>query len=355
MVVIGTHYDTWAYGVRDNTAGVTTQLEMARGLGVLLDAGWRPKRTLLVAFFGSEDRGVIGSTEFTEQMGAGMDRVVAFINPAHLAGSMFRASAVPALDEFLLETARRVEWGGTGTTIYDHWSANSESGEPLVGRLGGGTDHMSFLFPNGTPVISVGARSIGSRYHSICDDLHSMLEFTDPGLRYHASMSQISGLLAIRLAGADLLPFRYSSYAEEVAENLRDFEEVQRTKLGRIVVDVGRDIEQAGAWADAARRFETTVSGRLASGEGAASFVPLNRALMSVERALLNHRGIPGRPWYLHQIYAPQYHNGFAVEILPGLHDALFVQEVLGDAAPYESDLFESLLEATQIFEEIVR
>ena len=355
MVVIGTHYDTWAYGARDNTAGVTTQLEMASGLGALLDSGWRPKRTLLVVFFGSEDRGIVGSTEFTELLGAGMDRVVAFINPAHVAGERFQASAVPALDEFLLDAARRVEWGGTGTTIYESWSGSSESGEPRVGRLGGGTDHMSFLDHFGTPVISIGARADDGRYHSICDDFRSLSEFSDPGMRYQAAISQISGLLAIRLAGADLLPFRYSRYAEEVAEDLRDFEEVQRTELGRIVVDLGRDIEQADAWADAARRFEATVSGRLASGGDAASFISLNRALMSVERALLSRRGLPGRPWYLHQIYAPQFHNGFAVEKLPGLHDALFVQEDSDDAAAYEADLLESLLEATRIFEEVVR
>lgn len=31
-VVVGTHPDTWAYGARDNTSGVASQLEMARGL-----------------------------------------------------------------------------------------------------------------------------------------------------------------------------------------------------------------------------------------------------------------------------------------------------------------------------------
>ena len=355
MVVIGTHYDTWAYGARDNTAGVATLLEMARGLGVLLDAGWRPKRTLLVVFFGAEDRGIVGSTEFTELLGAGMQKVVAFINPAHLAGSRFRGSAVPALDEFLLDAARRVEWGQTGATIHEHWSVISESGEPQVGRLGGGTDHMSFLDHFGTPVISIGARSDDGRYHSICDDLRSLREFDDPGMHYQAAMSQISGLLSIRLAGADLLPFRYSRYAEEIAEDLRDFEAVQRTELGRVVVDVNRDIEQAGAWREAARRFEAMTNERLASGENAASFAPLNRALMRVERSLLSRRGLPGRSWYLHQIYAPQFHNGFAVRKLPGLHDALFTHGDVDDASAYESDLFDSLSEATRIFEEALR
>ena len=355
MVVIGTHYDTWAYGARDNTAGVATTLEMARGLGVLLDAGWRPKRTLLVVFFGAEDRGIVGSTEFTELLGAGMQRVVAFVNPAHLAGSRFRGSAVPALDEFLLDATRRVEWGQTGTTIHDHWAGSSESGQPQIGRLGGGTDHMSFLDRFGIPVISIGARSDDGRYHSICDDFRALREFDDPGMYYQAAMSQLSGLLGVRLAGADILPLRYSRYAEEISEDLRDFAEIQRTELGRIVVDVDRDIEQAGAWRDAARTFEAMANERLASGQNAASFVPLNRALMRVERSLLSRRGLPGRAWYLHQIYAPQFHNGFAVRKLPGLYDALFIHGDVGDASAYESELFDSLSEATRVLEEALR
>ena len=96
---------------------------------------------------------------------------------------------------------------------------------------------------------------------------------------------------------------------------------------------------------------------RLASGENVASFAPLNRALMRMERSLslLSRRGLPGRSWYLHQIYAPQYHNGFAVRKLPGLHDALFIHGDVDDASAYESDLFDSLSEATRIFEEALR
>lgn len=114
VVAIGSHWDTWAYGTGDNTAGATLLLEVARGLGALVDSGWRPKRTVLAAFFGAEDRGITGSTEFAEQLGAGVDKVVTFINPAHLGGSTFRASTVPALDEFLFDAARRVEWEGAG-------------------------------------------------------------------------------------------------------------------------------------------------------------------------------------------------------------------------------------------------
>ena len=352
MVAIGSHWDTWAYGATDNTAGVTMLLEVARGLGTLVDRGWRPKRTLLVAFFGSEDRGITGSTEFAEQLGAGVDRIVAFINPAHLVGSTFRGSTLPALDEFLFDATRRVEWGGTGRSIYQSWSGGA--GEPEVGRRYG-SDALAFLYHFGAPVMSIGASIEGTRYHSACDDFRSQRIFDDPDLLYQASMARLNGLLAMRLADSDLLPLRYSRYAEEVAEYLRELEEVQRTELGRVAISLDRHVEQAAKWAEAARGFEAEANRLLASSEGSSSLSRLNRALMKVERSLLIRRGLPGRFWYQHQIYAPELNNGFAVETLPGIRDALFLNENFDEAARYASDLLDSLHEATTIFQEAIR
>jgi N-acetylated-alpha-linked acidic dipeptidase len=42
---------------------------------------------------------------------------------------------------------------------------------------------------------------------------------------------------------------------------------------------------------------------------------------MTAERALLDPDGIPGRPWYRHQIYAPKY--TYAPEMLPGVAEAV--------------------------------
>ena len=352
MVVIGSHWDTWAYGTTDNTAGATVLLEVARGLGTLVDRGWRPKRTLLVAFFGSEDRGITGSTEFAEQLGAGVDRIVAFINPAHVVGPTFRASTLPSLDEFLFDAARSVAWGGTGRTIYQSWSGGA--GEPSMVRRYG-SDALAFIYHFGAPVISVGASSEGTRYHSACDDFRSQRIFDDPDLLYQASIARFNGLLAIRLAGADLLPFRYSRYAEEVARYLHELEDVQRSELGHVAIGLDRHIEQAAEWAESAREFEAEASRLLASSGGSSRLSRLNRALMKVERSLVIRGGLPGRVWYGHQIYAPELHNGFAVETLPGVRDALFLDEDFDEAARYASDLLDSLREATTIFREVIR
>jgi N-acetylated-alpha-linked acidic dipeptidase len=51
----------------------------------------------------------------------------------------------------------------------------------------------------------------------------------------------------------------------------------------------------------------------------------VNEKLLQVERALLDPAGIPNRPWYRHQIYAPKH--TYAPELLPGVAEALEAQD----------------------------
>ena len=46
-----------------------------------------------------------------------------------------------------------------------------------------------------------------------------------------------------------------------------------------------------------------------------------------MESALLDPDGIPGRPWYRHQIYAPKY--TYAPELLPGVTEAVDAGDAL--------------------------
>ena len=49
----------------------------------------------------------------------------------------------------------------------------------------------------------------------------------------------------------------------------------------------------------------------------------LNEILYKAERSLLNENGLPKRPWYKHQIYAPGYYTGYGVKTLPGIREAI--------------------------------
>ena len=47
-VLIGNHRDSWVYGAVDASTGTSVTTEIARGLGELKKAGWKPRRTIKV-------------------------------------------------------------------------------------------------------------------------------------------------------------------------------------------------------------------------------------------------------------------------------------------------------------------
>ncbi|MBV9610023.1 MAG: M20/M25/M40 family metallo-hydrolase [Acidobacteria bacterium] len=69
----GSDGKTVYYGADDDASGVSAVLELARSLG----SGPRPKRTVIFAFFGSEEIGGLGSTWFEEHPPVPLDHVIA--------------------------------------------------------------------------------------------------------------------------------------------------------------------------------------------------------------------------------------------------------------------------------------
>ncbi|MGH7448749.1 MAG: transferrin receptor-like dimerization domain-containing protein, partial [Longimicrobiales bacterium] len=45
--------------------------------------------------------------------------------------------------------------------------------------------------------------------------------------------------------------------------------------------------------------------------------------LRDAERTLLLDQGLPRRPWYRHQIYAPGYYTGYGVKTMPALREGI--------------------------------
>lgn len=354
VTVLGNHYDTWAYGAFDPTEGAAVQLETARGLGKLVKSGWQPKRTIALGFWGAEERGIVGSTEWTELLGTKkMAQVVAYLNTDVIAGPGFNAVSVPALDDLIFDTTKRITWPGTNGSLYDAWTKAGGANKPVVSRPGGGTDFMAFLNHFGAPIVSFDGVAPGTtgRYHCTCDDFYSLKKFNDPDFTFGTAIGNEKALVALRLTQADVLPFNYSSYATETAEYLRDFDGAQKTKFGNAVIDLSASIDSAQAWADAATKLESARDTRLDRNQGARTYEKLNDTLMQAERTLLTANGLPDRPWFKHQIYAAQFHNGFAIQKLPGLYDALMVNEDPVQATEYQNELHTSLSAETRLFQ----
>ncbi|MEU8304733.1 M28 family peptidase [Actinomadura sp. NPDC048955] len=347
-VMLGAHHDSWAYGSSDNLSGTENVLQVGRALGTLLKKGWRPKRTVVLATWDGEEYGLFGSTEYAEQRAELLRNTVAYVNMDGAGGSQFGASATPALDRSVIDASKEVRWPGTDGTLYEAWKAQN-AGETPIDRIGGGSDFQAFFQRYGVPAMDVGSASPGSsgNYHCSCDDFYWMEHFGDPSWEYHAAMSRLAGIATLRLANADVIAMGYRPYAQETARYLADFTAEQRRRLGSVVVDVSRDIAQAGAWQRAAEALQARAEKALRDGDTAA-FRRLNDKIMRTERDLLTAAGLPGRPWYRHQIYAPGIDTGYATQRLPGLHDALFSDRDVRAARAQEARLFASLRAAAR-------
>ena len=44
---------------------------------------------------------------------------------------------------------------------------------------------------------------------------------------------------------------------------------------------------------------------------------------MKAEQSLMSSQGLPRRPWFQHQIYAPGFYTGYGVKTLPGIREAI--------------------------------
>ncbi len=49
----------------------------------------------------------------------------------------------------------------------------------------------------------------------------------------------------------------------------------------------------------------------------------LDKILYQSEERLTRKEGLPRRPWFRHQIYAPGFYTGYGVKTLPGIREGL--------------------------------
>lgn len=321
-VVIGAHRDGWVYGARDNNSGWSSVMEIARVLGSLYQKGWRPERSIVLAGWDGEEYGLIGSTEWVEENRRDLTKnAVAYLNMDGVAGQYFGASAVPSMKDLIYSVTREVTEPRTGTSIYEDWKERSGGKLPTIGQLGSGSDYTAFLQHAGVPSADTGFSSGEGLYHSAYDNSETIERFIDPGYAHHAASARVNGIMALRLANADVLPFRYSDYAEEVVQLLKELEE-----QGTLGVDLSTLIGQAEQWKNAAVRLEEQAFGMLSDGvtpKERRQLQKINSALLKQERDLTRPEGLPGRNWYKHQIWAPGLSTGYAAQPLPALAEAI--------------------------------
>lgn len=354
-VVLGAHIDAWGPGANDNVSGTVSVWSAARALARLAAEGRGPRRTVLVAGWDGEEWGIIGSTEWVEEHAAELNAsAVAYLNQDGVGGTSFAAAASPSLKPFLREAAAAVPAGTDGTLLLDLWREQTERDDPRIGDLGGGSDFAPFYNHLGIPSAGHGFSTPGGVYHSHYDTHRWMALFGDPDFVHHAVSSQLLTVLALRLANAEILPYDYAAFGEEVGARWRTLREnaVARGLLGSGAPDpLGAVLD---GLAEEGRRFAAARDAYLAGRVDRERSRAANRALMAVERQLTRPEGLAGRPWYRNLVFAADRMNGYATIALPSIaeavadEDAQRVQTEIDDLAARVQAATARIVEATR-------
>ena len=308
-VIVGNHRDAWAYGGVDPSSGTASLMELARSLGGLARQRVRPRRTIEFASWDAEEFSLTSSTEWGEQHAADLSaHAVAYLNVDSSAGGPdFKAQAVPALNRLVTQSARDV----LGLT---------ESDDAIVSnRLGSGSDYTVFLNFLGVPSVDMTYTGPYGVYHSVYDNHLWVQKFGDPGFLHQTAMTRVWGVMALRLANADVVPLDYRATAARVREFVSEAAEgatkVQKEPFRQLTNAVDRFTTAAAA---AGARVDTLLATDSPDRRSAAQ---LDNALMKTERAFLDPSGLPGRPWYRHLLFAPK--PTYAAEVIPGVTETM--------------------------------
>jgi hypothetical protein len=135
----------------------------------------------------------------------------------------------------LIETTRTVEDPARErTSVHERWSAQQHG--VVLRTPGGGSDHESFLYRFGTPVAEMGFYGPFGPYHSSYDTALYAERQSDPYFVLHRANAQLYGILALRLANANVLPYDFSAYVPALEVGVAELQ--QRAHVDGRTIDL---------------------------------------------------------------------------------------------------------------------
>jgi N-acetylated-alpha-linked acidic dipeptidase len=369
-IVRGNHHDAWVNGALDPLAGMVAELSEAKALSALVKSGWKPKRTLVYAAWDGEELGLMGSTEWVETHAAELSKkVVVYLNTDGNGRGFLEAGGSHTLESLVDEVARDVIDPEKKVSVFERQrarrllegtpesrkEARASTGLRLE-ALGSGSDWSAFLQHSGIASLNLGygGESEGGSYHSIYDSFDHFTRFGDPDFAYGVTLAKTAGRVVLRLANAGVLPFAFEPLAETVgryakevatlADELREKTEEENRLLAEKQYDLLSDPKETfiapkpkaavpflnfAPLQNAVAVLKKSSSAYAKAGKERKAPLPLEAQkaldvlLYTSERTLLRKEGLPLRPWYAHQLYAPGYYTGYSVKTLPGVREAI--------------------------------
>jgi N-acetylated-alpha-linked acidic dipeptidase len=317
LVILGNHHDAWIYGAVDPSSGTAAILEVARSLGEAVRRGHRPRRTIVFTVWDGEEALLGGSTQWALDNAENLRRnAVAYVNvDSGVQGGDFVGGATPALAQFLRDVTKSARDPLADRALYDAWAARGAGGAPEVATIVGATDYTAFQEYLGISCIDMYFDGPYGVYHSMYDNYFRQSTIVDREFRIGTGLSQLWGLLAWRLADAQVLPMRYSDYARAASRYIDAVEQHAGTEKP---LELAAARAAAARWEEAATAFERRLTYESPTPEVARA---VNEQLMAVERALVEPTGQRDRPFIRHLLVAPQ--PSYRSAYLPRVWDAL--------------------------------
>ena len=370
-ILRGNHHDGWVNGAADPISGLVSMMAEAKSVGALAKAGRRPRRTIVYAAWDGEEPGLLGSTEWAEAHEKELvAKAAVYINSDSNSRGILGVGGSHSLERFAGQVARDVMDPQRQVSVRERWRAeavlNARGDEARkdawdrkdlrIEALGSGSDYTPFLQHLGVASLAVGygGEDEYGQYHSIYDSIDHYKRFMDAGFAYGVVQARTTGRMTLRLANAPVLPLEFTNVADTVGRYVKEIgtlaetrraaaEDSQRRARERIDLLAADSrypynpkpadepvpffnlapLENAVARLErAARDFDTGAAGG-APALDASRRAALDAVLLRAERSFTRPEGLPRRPWFRHQIYAPGMYTGYGVKTLPAVREAI--------------------------------
>jgi N-acetylated-alpha-linked acidic dipeptidase len=371
-VIRGNHHDAWVNGADDPLAGMSPELEEARMLGELHKQGWSPKRTLIYCAWDGEEPGLLGSTEWVEtHLDDLRKHTVSYLNTDGNGRGFLFAGGTQDLEGVVSSVAHDINDPEKNISVWERAHLRGimrakdaeERGQIRkrstlrVEALGDGSDYTAFQDHAGISSLDIGfgGEDEGTQYHSIYDDFYWYTHFADTDFAYGRALAQTAGTTIMRIADADLLPYDYTPQADAIAKYETDLEKLLKDKQEEFTE---HNLElQEGVFTATSDPHKTYIAPPAETVPPYMNFAPMKNAiellkksaddyskalakfksnggtispqsldvvntdLLGISRLFLTEKGLPERPWFKNQIYAPGAYTGYGAKPIAAVRE----------------------------------
>ena len=195
-------------------------------------------------------------------------------------------------------------------------------------------------------------------------------------------MAQTGGTAVLRLADAEVIPFEYKAQAETIGKYVQDLQKLLKEKQDE-TTERNLELEEGVFTATAdprktyvpppvkpvppflnfaplengvvsLKRSAERYQAAFAKWQAQATDLPsqtaatLNTDLIEVQRTFLNERGLPERPWFKNQVYAPGAYSGYSARPIAAVREYMDQEKwnEAGDQVPMVGQVLDNVARA---------